>query len=41
MKFAVAFYDAVFASTDFRTAFDLGCTALDLNDYPDSDVRYS
>ena len=37
-KFAVAFYDAVFAGTDFRTAFDLGCTALDLNNLPDSDV---
>ncbi|WP_013630883.1 CHAT domain-containing protein [Rubinisphaera brasiliensis] len=37
-KFAVAFYDAVFAGTDFRTAFDLGCTALDLNKLPDSDV---
>ncbi len=38
MKFAVAFYDALFAGTDFRTAFDLGCTALDLNKLPDSDV---
>lgn len=37
-KFAVAFYDALFAGTDFRTAFDLGCTALDLNKMPDSDV---
>jgi CHAT domain-containing protein len=37
-KFAVAFYDAVFAGTDFRTALDLGCTALDLNKLPDSDV---
>lgn len=37
-KFAVAFYDAVFAGTDFRTAFDLGCTALDLNKLPDADV---
>ncbi len=37
-KFAVAFYDALFAGTDFRTAFDLGCTALDLNKLPDSDV---
>jgi len=37
-RFAVAFYDAVFAGTDFRTAFDLGCTALDLNKLPDSDV---
>jgi hypothetical protein len=37
-KFAVAFYDAVFAGTDFRTAFDLGCTALDLNNLPDADV---
>lgn len=37
-KFAVAFYDAVFAGTSFRTAFDLGCTALDLNRLPDADV---
>lgn len=37
-KFAVAFYDALFAGTDFRTAFDLGCTALDLNKLPDADV---
>jgi hypothetical protein len=37
-KFAVAFYDAVFAGTDFRTAFDLGCTTLDLNNLPDSEV---
>lgn len=37
-KFSVSFYDAVFAGTDFRTAFDLGCTALDLNNMPDSDV---
>lgn len=37
-KFAVAFYDAIFAGTSYRTAFDLGCTALDLNQFPDSDV---
>lgn len=37
-KFAVAFYDALFAGTDFRTAFDLGCTALDLNKLSDADV---
>lgn len=37
-NFAVAFYDAVFAGTNFRTAFDLGCTALDLNNLPDADV---
>lgn len=37
-RFAVAFYDAIFAGTDFRTAFDLACTALDLNNLPDSDV---
>ncbi len=36
MKFAVAFYDCVFAGTDFRTAFDLGCNALDLSGLPDS-----
>ena len=37
-RFAVAFYDAVFAGTDFRTAFDLACTALDLNKIADADV---
>lgn len=37
-KFSVSFYDAVFAGTDFRTAFDLGCTALDLNNMQDSDA---
>ena len=37
-KFSIAFYDALFAGTDFRTAFDLGCTALDLNKLPDADV---
>ena len=37
-KFAVAFYDGIFAGTDFRTAFDLACTALDLNSLPDADV---
>ena len=37
-KFSVAFYDAVFAGTDFRTAFDLGCTSLDLNNMADSEV---
>ncbi len=36
--FSVSFYDAVFAGTDFRTAFDLGCTTLDLNSFPDKDV---
>lgn len=38
IKFAVAFYDAVFAGTDFRVAFDLGCSALDLSQLPDTDV---
>jgi hypothetical protein len=37
-KFSVSFYDALFAGTDFRTAFDLGCTSLDLNNMQDSDV---
>ncbi|HWB03607.1 MAG TPA: CHAT domain-containing protein [Verrucomicrobiales bacterium] len=37
-RFAVAFYDAVFAGTDFRAAFDLGCTALDLHKLADADV---
>ena len=38
MKFAVAFYDALFAGTDFRMAFDLGCSALDLHNLPDVNV---
>lgn len=37
-KFAVAFYDAVFAETTFRQAFDLACTAIDLNNLPDHNV---
>lgn len=37
-KFAVAFYDAVFAQTTFRQAFDLACTAIDLSKLPDHDV---
>ncbi|MEZ6057462.1 MAG: CHAT domain-containing protein [Planctomycetaceae bacterium] len=37
-KFAVAFYDAVFAETTFRQAFDLACTAIDLNNLPDYEV---
>lgn len=37
-EFAVSFYDAVFAGTDFRMAFDLGCSALDLKNLPDSDA---
>lgn len=37
-KFAVAFYDAIFAGTDFRVGFDLGCTAVDLHNLPDSQV---
>ena len=37
-KFAVSFYDAIFAGTNFRVAFDLGCTAIDLNNLPGSDV---
>jgi hypothetical protein len=36
--FAVAFYDAIFAGKDFQSAFTLGCTALDLNKLPHSDV---
>jgi hypothetical protein len=38
IKFSVAFYDAVFAETTFRQAFDLACTAIDLGNLPDSDV---
>jgi hypothetical protein len=37
-KFAVSFYDAIFAGTNFRVAFDLGCTAIDLQNLPGSDV---
>jgi CHAT domain len=37
-KFAEAFYEAVFAGVDFRTAFDLGCSALDLNKLPSGEV---
>ena len=37
IKFAVAFYDAVFAGSDFRVAFDVGCTAIDLHNLPDTD----
>lgn len=37
-KFAVAFYDSIFAGTTFRQAFDLGCTAIDLAKLPDHDV---
>ena len=37
-KFAVAFYDAVFAGTTFRQAFDIACTAIDLGNLPDYDV---
>lgn len=37
-KFAVAFYDALFAGTDYQAAFNLGCTSLDLNKLPDSDM---
>ena len=37
-KFAVAFYDAVFAGTTFRQAFDIGCTAIDLSNLPGPDV---
>lgn len=38
IRFAVAFYDAVFAGVDFRKAFDLGCTTIDLHNLPDTDV---
>jgi hypothetical protein len=37
-KFAVAFYDCIFAGTDFRIAFDLGCAAIDLHNLPDAQV---
>jgi hypothetical protein len=37
-KFATAFYDAVFAGTTFRQAFDIGCTAIDLSNLPGPEV---
>lgn len=37
-KFAVAFYDAIFADTSYRIAFNLGCSALDLNRLPSADA---
>jgi hypothetical protein len=37
-SFAVAFYDAVFAEAAFRTAFDIACTAIDLDNLPDVDA---
>lgn len=37
-KFAVAFYDAVFAQCTFRQAFDIACTAIDLSNLPDHEV---
>jgi hypothetical protein len=37
-KFSVAFYDAIFAETTFRQAFDLACTAIDLSNLPDPEV---
>lgn len=37
-KFAVAFYDAIFAGTDFRVGFDLACTAIDLHNLPGAKV---
>jgi hypothetical protein len=38
IKFAVAFYDAIFAGTDFRVAFDFGCTAINLHNLPDTEA---
>lgn len=37
-KFAVAFYDALFAGTDFRVGFDLACTAIDLHNLNEANV---
>jgi hypothetical protein len=37
-KFSTAFYDAVFAGTTFRMAFDIACTAIDLSQLPQSEV---
>lgn len=33
-KFAVAFYDAIFAGTNFRVGFDLARTTIDLHRLP-------
>jgi hypothetical protein len=37
-KFAIAFYDAIFAGTDFRVGFDLACTTIDLHNLPEAKV---
>lgn len=37
-KYAIAFYDAVFAETTFHQAFNLACTAINLSNLPDHDV---
>jgi len=37
-KFGVAFYDAVFVGADFRLAFDLACSAIDLSNLSDTDA---
>ena len=38
LKFAAAFYDAIFAQCSIGMAFDMGCNALDLSNLSDSDV---
>lgn len=38
IKFAVSFYDAIFAQCDISMAFKMGCNALDLSNLSDSDV---
>lgn len=37
-KFAIGFYDSIFAGTSFRMAFDIGCSAIDLHNLPEADV---
>jgi hypothetical protein len=38
IKFAVSFYDAIFAQCSISMAFKMGCNALDLSNLRDSDV---
>lgn len=37
-KFSMALYDAVFAGADFRLAFDIASTSIDLHNLPGTDV---
>ena len=38
IRFSVAFYDGIFAGTTFKTAFELGCTAIDLQNLAEADI---